>query len=211
MTASAGVLLLIAVINAGTLDEAKLPSGDRARALFEQAEVKFNLRDFDGAVADYEAAYKLDHRPAFLFNIGQCYRNLGDYETAVFFYRRFLTLDPRTPNRREAERLIAATSKLTNDQRSKAQGNDTTSRETVASSQAPARTQPPPFSPTLRRTEQLPGPEAGARPIYRRTWFWAGVGGVVAAAVTAGLLLSREDPRGSLPSIDVRGAGTPPP
>jgi tetratricopeptide (TPR) repeat protein len=83
-----------------------------ARVLFQRAEVKFNLGNFEAAAADYQAAYELDQRPAFLFNIGQCYRNLGNYERARFFYGRFLAADPRTPERRETEKLIAAMSKL---------------------------------------------------------------------------------------------------
>ena len=90
-----------------------------ARALFERGEVKFNLGNFEAAAADYQAAYELDHRPALLFNVGQCYRNLENYERARFFYRRFLTLDPQTPNRRETESLIDLMSKRLDEQRAK--------------------------------------------------------------------------------------------
>ena len=35
--------------------------------------------------------------PAFLYNIGQCHRQLGDLEQAATLYRRFLTAAPNTP------------------------------------------------------------------------------------------------------------------
>src|SRR5262245_49753509 len=77
-----------------------------ARALFQQAEKNFDLGKFPEALADYQAAYEAKPLPGFLFNIAQCYRNMGDPERARFFYRRFLALDPRTPHRARVEDLI---------------------------------------------------------------------------------------------------------
>jgi tetratricopeptide (TPR) repeat protein len=78
-----------------------------ARAHFDRAERAFNLRRFDEALAGYQAAYEALPLPAFLFNIAQCHRNLGNRDQAVFFYQRYLTLDPEAPNRRIVEDLIA--------------------------------------------------------------------------------------------------------
>ena len=77
------------------------------RVRFEMAETKFNLGRFEEAAVDYQAAYEAEPLPAFLFNIGQCYRNLGNYERAQFYFRRYVQLDPRSPNRADAEQLIA--------------------------------------------------------------------------------------------------------
>lgn len=187
MIAAAPLLVLLATADPGA-----------ARALFDRAEVKFNLGNFEAAAADYQAAYELDHRPALLFDVGQCYRNLGNYERARFFYRRYLALDPRSPNRRETERLIDLMSERLQQQGAPA---DLAARDPAPPSSAPAA-----FAPSLQRVDAQ-APEAGPRPVYRRTWFWVGVAGVVAGGVAAGLLLSRDDPHGSLPSIDVRGAG----
>jgi tetratricopeptide (TPR) repeat protein len=167
-----------------------------ARALFDRAEVKFNLGNFQGAAADYQAAYELDHRPALLFDVGQCYRNLGDYEHARFYYRRFLTLDPRTPTRRDTERLIDLMSKRLDEQAAAPGRMDVSMRQPGGDPSGP-----PSFAPSLQRTEQ---PDTRERPIYSRKWFWISVAGVVAGGVAAGFLLSRDDPHGSLPSIDVR-------
>src|SRR5262245_16353046 len=57
-----------------------------ARADFEQAEKAFNVGRFDEALRHYQAAYDQLPLPAFLFNIAQCHRNLGNHERALFFY-----------------------------------------------------------------------------------------------------------------------------
>jgi tetratricopeptide (TPR) repeat protein len=201
MIAAAALIALLAAADPGAAgDQGARTEDGSARALFERGEVKFNLGNFEAAAADYQAAYELDHRPALLFNVGQCYRNLENYERARFFYRRFLTLDPQTPNRRETESLIDLMSKRLDDQRAKVE------LATRASEPATSAATTPAFAPTLQRTE---GQDTdGSRPVYRRTWFWVGVAGVVAGGVAAGLLLTRDDPHGSLASINVPGAGT---
>src|SRR4029077_11428061 len=75
--------------------------------LFQRAEKSFNLGRFSEALADYQSAYEAQPLPEFLFNIAQCYRNMQSYERARFFFRRYLALDPHTPNRRLVEDLIA--------------------------------------------------------------------------------------------------------
>ncbi len=175
------------------------PAVTPARALFDRAEVQFNLGHFEAAAADYQAAYELDHRPALLFDIGQCYRNLGNYERARFYYRRFLALDPRTPNRRDTEKLI--------DMMSSRLDQPPARTDLAPRDPAPPSTAAPAFAPSVPRVDAQPAPEAAHRPVYRRAWFWGAVAGVVAGGVAAGLLLSRDDPHGSLPSIDVRNAG----
>ena len=59
----------------------------------------FALGKFDEALDEYQKAYDAKPLPDFLFNIGQCHRNLGDYEAAIFSFKKFLKLDPEAPNR----------------------------------------------------------------------------------------------------------------
>jgi tetratricopeptide (TPR) repeat protein len=201
MIAAAALMALLAAADPGVAGDPGARTEDgSARALFERGEVKFNLGNFEAAAADYQAAYELDHRPALLFNVGQCYRNLENYERARFFYRRFLTLDPQTPNRRETESLIDLMSKRLDEQRAKVD------LAAGASEPASGGVTPPPFAPTLQRPERQPIDGRG-RPMYQRTWFWVGVAGVVAGGVAAGLLLTRDDQHGSLASINVPSGG----
>lgn len=78
-----------------------------AKRLYQEAERHFSLGDFDLALESYKEAYSHKNLPGFLFNIGQCYYNLGRYRRAVFFYQRYLTRLPDAPNHEQVEQLIA--------------------------------------------------------------------------------------------------------
>jgi tetratricopeptide (TPR) repeat protein len=80
-----------------------------ARREFQRAEAAFNLGKFEHALAAYEAAYQAKPLPGLLFNIAQCHRNMGNSDRALFFYRRYLAIDPNSPNRATVEELIAET------------------------------------------------------------------------------------------------------
>jgi tetratricopeptide (TPR) repeat protein len=176
------------------------------RVLFEQAEAKFNVGRFDEALVDYQAAYDAEPLPAFLFNIGQCYRNMGNYERAQFFFRRYTALDPRSPNRPAAERLIAEMDKLAAERAVEPVGNRAAATPSFAA---------PPPAPAADRQAATAGPmvsvaDKGAernerRPIYRRTWFWVAVSAVVVAGgVATAFAVAQDDPRSSLRPIDTR-------
>ncbi|HEY7376159.1 MAG TPA: tetratricopeptide repeat protein [Polyangia bacterium] len=192
-------------------------AGERpGRVLFEQAEAKFNVGRFDEALVDYQAAYDVEPLPAFLFNIGQCYRNLGNYERAQFYFRRYTALDPRSPNRPAAEHLIAEMDRLAAE-RAGASGTappppgspDVTTVSTpptlpsapVASAGDRSGTAPPAaFMAQPARPATAP-----ARPVYRRAWFWVAASAVVVAGgVAAAFAVSRDAPRSSLRPIDTR-------
>ena len=208
------------MINAVTLFIALLASDVGARpgqALFERAQASFSQGRFDEARADYQAAYDAEPLPAFLFNIAQCYRNMGDYERAQLYFHRYTVREPRGPNRQVAERLAAEMSKLAEARRHELAAESPTGEPAAAPSGAPATT--PPLTPPPdraagdRQTSLLavrdsgrPAP-ASSPPFYRRGWFWAGVVGVVllGAAATA-LTLSTDQPQGTLAPIDTRAA-----
>jgi hypothetical protein len=69
-----------------------------------------------------------------------------------------------------------------------------------------ARPQPPrDTAPAIAAPAPAPAPEQGARPFYKRWWFWTAVGAVVAGGVTAAVVVSRQpdgrEPRGELGTI----------
>jgi hypothetical protein len=191
---------------AGTGPAAAAPTDNArpGRVRFEMAETKFNLGRFEEAAVDYQAAYEAEPLPAFLFNIGQCYRNLGNYERAQFYFRRYVQLDPRSPNRADAEQLIAEMDRMT-------AGNQATAVPTsgsLPSLAAPAAAgaggddaRAHAFAPTVARTSDT---GAAPKPLYRRPWVWIGGAAVVAAAVAVGVVLVRDDRQPSLPAIDAR-------
>jgi hypothetical protein len=62
----------------------------RARAHFEIGSGLYRLGDFRGAAREFAIGYELAHRPRFLLNMGQSYRQLGDRRQAYALYRQFL-------------------------------------------------------------------------------------------------------------------------
>ncbi len=77
-----------------------------ARTATELGQKAYDLGRFDEAIGHYSAAYEAMPLPALLFNIGQCHRQLGQFERAAFFYGRYLDLAPRAPNAALTQELL---------------------------------------------------------------------------------------------------------
>jgi len=197
-----------------------------ARALFQRAEMSFNLGKFPEALADYQAAYEAKPLPGFLFNIAQCYRNMGNPERARFFYRRYLALEPRTSNRRLVEDLIAEMTRLMEKQAADKQAAEKQAASDKPVAPPPAEPTPPPATPekpvagasppaavpplaaesstaAASLVATAPAPEPESHPVYKRWWFWTAVVAVVAGGAVAGFMLTRppSSPHGSLDPI----------
>jgi tetratricopeptide (TPR) repeat protein len=65
-----------------------------ARARYETATRLYDVGEYEKALAEFKAAYVAKDDPAFLFNIGQCYRKLGQETEALNFFRRYLKKAP---------------------------------------------------------------------------------------------------------------------
>ena len=83
--------------------------GDKAaaKAHYESATRLYDIKEFAKALDEYKAAYLSKPDPAFLFNVGQCYRKLGKRAQALEFYREFLKkAQPDDPNRSNVEARV---------------------------------------------------------------------------------------------------------
>ena len=134
-----------------------------ARAHFRRGETHFAMGRFAPALKEYEAAYELKPLPGFLFNIGQCHRNLGHLEEAVFSFKRYLRLKPDAANRAAVEELVAELERQ------------------IAAQKA---TKPPAVTGPIGPTAPLVPPPPPPTPVYKRGWFWAVM--TVTAVVVAG-------------------------
>ena len=154
----------------------------RGNTLYEQ-------RDYEAAIAEMQAAYKERQLPRLLLNIGQAYRKMGKAREALSYYERYLTAEPDAPAPLQAEirAYMVQTRALI---------------EAPALQDNPDRTKEP--LPTVgtgdpNKTEPPRTPEAN-RPIYKRPWFWAVIGGgvvaIIAVGVGVGVAKSREIPSG---------------
>jgi tetratricopeptide (TPR) repeat protein len=77
-----------------------------AREHFKKGQTHYALGEFDDAAKEFREAYRLRQEPAILFNIGQAYRQMQQYQQAYFHYRQYLAQKPDAPNRPEVDALV---------------------------------------------------------------------------------------------------------
>ncbi|MFP2907524.1 tetratricopeptide repeat protein [Pyxidicoccus sp. 3LFB2] len=154
-----------------------------ARVLFDSAQREYDLGNFEDALGGYSEAYRLMPAPALLFNIGQCHRQLNQYERAAFFYRRYLALEPESPDAPLVTELIQTM------EAKQAELDQQKARETVLAV---------PLTP-----DAAPKPRPSGPAFLRNRWFWAGVGVVAVGATTAVLLTRPGEPRANLGTVTV--------
>ena len=69
-----------------------------ATAAYQQGQRLYLDEDYAAAAVKFEAAYKLDPDPAYLFNIAQAYRLAKDCTHALAYYKQFISGVPKAPN-----------------------------------------------------------------------------------------------------------------
>lgn len=167
-------LVAVAVPATTTVAYADDPAERSAKRHYERGKKLFNLQKFDEALEQFQKAYEASPISDFLFNIGQCQRNLGEYDAAIFSFKKFLKLEPEASNREQVEELIDDL------QRKIDEGNTD-------------RLQ-------LRRNKKKPADvEREDRPVYKKWWFWTGVA-VIGAGAGVGVYLATKS---SAPSTDL--------
>ena len=212
--------VLVICLLAGGAFAADLSAKDKARAKteYQKAQKAYDLGNFKDALAGFSEAYRIDPRPAFLFNIGQCHRMLGEHERAVFFFDRFLSFYPpgKAPNDKLVHDLLAEEEeklKVTS-------APPPPLPENVKPLPAPPAAETPPLKPALE-----PAPYPGVAPpppplvpkeeapgvaqtggLTSKWWFWTAVGVVAVGVITTGALVAaKPQPRmTSLPDGDFR-------
>jgi tetratricopeptide (TPR) repeat protein len=87
---------------------------DRALAIehFQKGSSAFDLGNYDEAIAEYGAAYKLKNDSALLYNIAQAHRLAGHSSEALRFYKIYLVKRPNASNRDEVLAKIEELQKL---------------------------------------------------------------------------------------------------
>ena len=136
-----------------------------ARALYVDGTRLYKIGRYQEAALRFQDGYLKKSDASFLFNLGQCYRQMHEPEQAAREYRAYLRDKPDAPNREDVETFIREA-----DAELRRQSTTATPAHAVA---PPAeRTAPPPTS----------GP-----PVYKQWWLWTAVGGALAVGVGVGL------------------------
>jgi len=86
------LLLGLALTSAAHADDplAK-PNDPIAKEHLQQGNKLYRIHEFEKAIAEYKAGALKEDAPVFLYNLGQCYRQLGKYQEAIWQYERFLS------------------------------------------------------------------------------------------------------------------------
>jgi tetratricopeptide (TPR) repeat protein len=189
---------------------------EAARKYYNEATRYYDLNDPSKALDLFKKAYLSYEDPVFLFNIGQCERQLGNKVEAVKAYKSYLRKAPaNVPNRESVRKLvgqleeaIAAESavKQSPPQESMHPSGDATAAAAAGEKPSvPAEAMPQNAQPagTLTRSAESTPAE---KPLVKKPWFWAAVGGAVVAVglgvgLGVGLTSGAKDP--GAPSIGV--------
>ena len=79
---------------------------EKAAKLSIQAESFYQVQEYGKALATYKESYLLSKQPEILYSLGECQRQLKQYEEAIKSYKTFLQARPDSPQRDQAETLI---------------------------------------------------------------------------------------------------------
>jgi tetratricopeptide (TPR) repeat protein len=193
-----------------------------AQKLFDNGRHLYDLGKFAEALDQFEKAYDLYRAPEFLFNIGQCYRNLKQWEKGIFVFESYLRDKPKTDKRALVEGFIAEMKAALADDQAKAAADakakeqlDATQKEQELELERRKKEQQLALDRqrqeqelALERQQEEARIQAAARgtPIYKKWWFWTIAGGVAVAA-TGGIVWGTRSgmlPSGTLGTIDGR-------
>jgi tetratricopeptide (TPR) repeat protein len=121
-------------------------------------------KDYPGAIAAWESAYKLSKQPAALYRIAAAYRQNGQRKESIAAYERYLASAGGDPNVDKAKTELAALR--------------------VEESQ-PAVTKGD--KPGISLVDGGAQPAEAKTPVYKKWWFWTIIGVVAAGAVAGGV------------------------
>jgi len=201
------ILAALAALLCAAPVRAEAPSaGGSAKDLYLQGQKYYDLGEYNRAIELFKSSYEVEARPQLLFNIAQAYRFAGNPERAHFFYNAFLRNLPKAPNRAEVEKFIAMMAEAMKKQPLPSPSPSASPEPSASPSPSPLASPlpspsaspvaiPPPDR-VAAGTDPSPTPTAPAapaersRPIYKKWWFWAGIGALAAGTVAVVVVTS---------------------
>jgi tetratricopeptide (TPR) repeat protein len=203
--------ILGVVLQAGAARAADANATAEAKKRYAQGVRHYDLAEYEAALTEFKEAYRAADDPAFLFNIAQCHRKLGNLPEAITFYRTYLRRASNVPNRAELQRRIAELEheQALRERAAAASGAPTTGALTpaverrspppapvavVATASDPTAGREPAAALVGRDAAPSPSPAGGdaeAAPLYKRGWFWVAAGAVAVGAAAAIVIATR--------------------
>ncbi len=209
---AAGLVALVMSTGAPSVRAGNEPEDAKhaAKARFMAGQKHYNLNEFPEALREFKEAYRLYSDPVFLFNLGQCERQLGHAEEAIRFYRNYLREQPKAQNRAEVQRRIDELETALKAKQAEAEkavvpaapaeaAAPPPSPPPIPSAPAPAEVpvgaaplpspeappaNPAEAAPTVSRIDltTAPTPPAEPVPVYKRWWVWTAAAVVLVGA-----------------------------
>src|SRR4051794_8516957 len=146
-------------------DDERVPE---AQKRYEAGMASYHLEEYDKAIEEWQAGYRLKPAPQFLYNIAQAYRLSKRPEKALGFYQKYLKLAPKASNRVEVERHIEALNKVV-EQQKEAAARPSQQPMPIKSEPAPpptTSTPPPTTAETAPRGDLTAQAPAREKPVY---------------------------------------------
>jgi hypothetical protein len=139
-------LMLVAGIVACVCAPARADDLPKAQTAYRLGTQHYDLGEYREALEAFKEAYRNHEDPTFLFNLAQCYRQLGDKQAAIRAYRTYLIKVPDSPKRDQIREMVAKLDKqLAEEQASKSsppQGTLSPSGPPPAETRPPGETKP---------------------------------------------------------------------
>lgn len=189
----------------------------QAKAAAKAGKSAFQLGRFDEALKQYEKAYAAKPVPGLLFNLGQCHRQLGHTEQALHYFKLYLESGPAPAQAKATREVVAKLEEQQADEQRRAEAEAEQQRALevekaraeaarIESEKARDQAHLAELERARKAAEADRAAEAAKRaeleaalkaappvqqgtPVYKRWWFWTGVG-VVAAGAATGIALA---------------------
>ncbi|MFO0575048.1 MAG: tetratricopeptide repeat protein [Polyangia bacterium] len=156
----------------------QLAHADNFEKLFRQGLTLYERKEYEPAIEAFLQAYEVRQLPRVLLNIAQVYRKIGRGNDALLYYERYLKAEPNPPPkiRADVEAYV---------QQVRALVNTPEVKEDLLRRQEPAPTGWDPD--TGQMLAWYKKQYEASRKLYKKPWFWAVIGGAVAASVAIGV------------------------
>jgi tetratricopeptide (TPR) repeat protein len=141
----------------------------KARKAFKEASEEYKVGNFEGALEGFSLAYKLSERPQLLFNLGQCHKELGNWERALFFFNSYQRDVPGAKNADFVQGLITEVEGELEAKRLKEEEEEQRKREAAEREAEEAERR------AALEQAQLEAAQKQAEldvPVYKKWWFW---------------------------------------
>jgi tetratricopeptide (TPR) repeat protein len=178
------VMLVAGILALGAPIRADAQPNTDAKSHYQNGKALAASGRYVEAYREFEAGYAKDPRPAFLFNMGEAARGMGDVAKARAAYEKFLVAEPTGDTAALARTRLKELPPALAPAPAPAAPAAPTTVPAAAAGMIPA-----PHEAAVRFEARVTGalPEAGAhgasQPIWKKWPFWAAVGGVVITGI----------------------------